>query len=138
MGWDLRPTLKCHMRVLNLVLAIKNKDKGLDLRFYRSKGLCFCRSLASRQGVGEVGFERKIRARGGGGMKPDIQLCAFNENGGVDLPDSAVVWSSTLTEARASAQALLKQYPDLVAVWVRRIKAGHFKTLAMIEREVTA
>ena len=62
----------------------------------------------------------------------NIQLCAFNYEGqGVDAITEASLWYDTPKAGREAARAILTKYGEIERVWVRKINAGHLRTVSM-------
>ena len=64
----------------------------------------------------------------------EIQLCSFTTEGkGIDLPEDAQ-WYSSPSEGKDAARAILVKYPHIANVWVRKVRAGHIRTVTMVNR----
>lgn len=64
-----------------------------------------------------------------------VQLCTFGKDGGIDgIPEAADQEYQTPKEGKDAAALILAKYPEVLAVWVRKVKDAHIRTIAMIER----
>ena len=62
----------------------------------------------------------------------NIQICAFNHEGvGIDAITETSLWYETPKAGKAAAQAILAKYGEVGSVWVRKINAGHLRTVSM-------
>lgn len=65
----------------------------------------------------------------------NIQICAFNFEGvGIDSITETYEWYDSPKAGKEVARALLVKYAELERVWVRKINAGHMRTVAMVTR----
>ena len=67
-------------------------------------------------------------------MTGNIQLCAYGPDGGDDTIKECETWYDSPKSGKEMAETILRKYPHLVAVWVRKINDGHMRTVAMIEK----
>lgn len=69
-------------------------------------------------------------------MRGNIQLCAFNFEGlGIDAMTETDVWYETPKAGKDAARAILTKHAEVYSVWVRKINAGHLRTVCMMTRE---
>ena len=67
----------------------------------------------------------------------NIQICAFNYEGvGIDAITETSLWYESPKEGKEAARKILDRYCEIAAVWVRKINAGHMRTVAFVKREV--
>ncbi len=64
-----------------------------------------------------------------------FQVCAFNFEGvGIDAITEATINYDSAKEAKMAARKILNQYGEIERVWVRKINAGHMRTVSMETR----
>lgn len=65
----------------------------------------------------------------------NIQICAFNSDGvGIDSITETLAWYDSPKAGRIAARGLLDKYAEIDRVWIRKINAGHLRTVAMVTR----
>ena len=70
-------------------------------------------------------------------MPTHIDICAFDATGaGVDVGPEQQVFYDTPRAAREASQNLFRRAPEVHKIWIRRINAGHLRTIAMLTRDV--
>ena len=66
----------------------------------------------------------------------EIQLCAYDVDGaGLDALPEVLKWYPTPKAGRDAARLLLASNLAVTAVWVRKIRDGKMRTVAMVTRE---
>ena len=69
-------------------------------------------------------------------MMGNIQLCAYGPDGvsNSDIPE-CLTWYASPASGKLAARGILASYPQISAIWVRKIKDAHMRTVAYITRE---